>query len=30
MQASGRYGTHADFINGWDQETLERLVAALN
>ena len=21
IQASGRYGTHADFINGWDQET---------
>jgi hypothetical protein len=30
VQASGRYGTHADFINGWDQDTLERLVAALN
>ncbi|MGZ8782202.1 MAG: DUF1996 domain-containing protein [Gaiellaceae bacterium] len=30
IQASGRYGTHADFVNGWDQETLERLVAALN
>jgi uncharacterized protein DUF1996 len=30
IQASGRYGTHADFINGWNQETLEALVAALN
>ena len=30
IQASGRFGTHADFINGWDQETLEALVAALN
>jgi hypothetical protein len=30
LQASGRYGAHADFMNGWDQETLEALVAALN
>ncbi len=30
IQASGRFGTHADFINGWDQTTLEALVAALN
>lgn len=30
IQASGRYGTHADFINGWDQDTLAALVAALN
>jgi hypothetical protein len=30
LQASGRYGAHADFINGWDQETLARLVEALN
>ena len=30
VQASGRFGTHADFVNGWDQETLEKLVAALN
>lgn len=30
VQASGRFGTHADFVNGWNQETLERLVAALN
>jgi Domain of unknown function (DUF1996) len=29
-QASGRYGAHADFMNGWDQATLESLVAALN
>ena len=29
-QASGRYGAHADFMNGWDQETLATLVAALN
>ena len=30
VQASGRFGAHADFVNGWDQETLEKLVAALN
>jgi Domain of unknown function (DUF1996) len=30
LQASGRYGAHADFMNGWDQDTLEALVAALN
>ena len=30
LQASGRFGSHADFVNGWEQETLERLVAALN
>jgi len=30
LQASGRFGAHADFVNGWDQETLEALVAALN
>jgi len=30
LQASGRFGAHADFVNGWDQETLERLVAAMN
>lgn len=30
VQASGRYGTHADFVNGWDQDTLERLVEPLN
>jgi hypothetical protein len=28
--ASGRYGGHADFINGWDPEALAPLVAALN
>ena len=30
LQASGRFGTHADFVNGWDQAKLERLIAALN
>ena len=30
LQASGRFGAHADFVNGWDQETLETLVAAMN
>ena len=25
--ASGRFGAHADFMNGWDQAELERLVA---
>ena len=30
LQASGRFGAHADFMNGWNQETLEALVAALN
>ena len=30
VQSSGRFGTHADFVNGWSQETLETLVAALN
>ena len=30
LQASGRFGAHADFVNGWDQEQLEALVAALN
>ena len=28
--ASGRFGTHADFMNGWDQESLAKLVAGLN
>lgn len=28
--ASGRLGGHADFMNGWDQTVLERLVSALN
>ena len=30
FQAAGRFGAHADFVNGWDQETLEALVATLN
>ena len=30
LQASGRFGAHADFMNGWNQETLDALVAALN
>jgi Domain of unknown function (DUF1996) len=30
LQASGRYGAHGDFINGWDQELLAPLVEALN
>ena len=30
FQASGRFGAHADFVNGWDQDTLEALVATLN
>lgn len=30
IQASGRFGTHANFVNGWDQDTLSALVAALN
>jgi Domain of unknown function (DUF1996) len=28
--ASGRFGIHADFMNGWNQEILARLVTALN
>ncbi len=28
--ASGRFGAHADFINGWDQEELSKLVAGRN
>jgi hypothetical protein len=28
--ASGRFGGHADFMNGWDQEAFARLVAGLN
>jgi hypothetical protein len=28
--ASGKYGLHADFINGWDEDVLARLVAGLN
>ena len=30
LQASGRFGAHADFMNGWNQDTLDALVAALN
>jgi Domain of unknown function (DUF1996) len=28
--ASGKFGLHADFINGWDEEVLQRLVDGLN
>jgi hypothetical protein len=28
--ASGRFGTHADFINGWEPDELARLVTGLN
>lgn len=28
--ASGRFGLHADFMNGWDQASLATLVAGLN
>src|SRR5262249_38955166 len=28
--ASGRFGLHADFMNGWDQTALATLVAMLN
>jgi Domain of unknown function (DUF1996) len=28
--ASGTFGLHADFMNGWDQDVLSRLVAPLN
>jgi hypothetical protein len=28
--ASGRFGAHADFMNGWDQDALSALVARLN
>jgi hypothetical protein len=27
VQASGRFGAHADLMNGWHQAELERLVA---
>ena len=30
FQAAGPFGAHADFVNGWDQGTLEALVATLN
>jgi hypothetical protein len=28
--ASGKFGAHADFINGWDQQALATLVAGRN
>jgi Domain of unknown function (DUF1996) len=28
--ASGRFGAHADFMNGWDREAFTKLVAGLN
>jgi hypothetical protein len=28
--ASGRFGAHADFMNGWEQTALSKLVAGLN
>lgn len=28
--ASGRFGAHADFMNGWDQDTFSTFVAGLN
>ena len=28
--SAGRWASHGDFINGWDQEALERLTAGLN
>ncbi len=28
--ASGKFGAHGDFMNGWDQNLLERLVSGLN
>ena len=28
--SSGRFGTHADFTNGWNQETLALLATQLN
>ncbi len=28
--SSGKYGAHADFMNGWDDGVLSRLVSALN
>lgn len=28
--ASGKLGAHADFMNGWDQQVLSRLVTSLN
>jgi hypothetical protein len=28
--ASGRFAAHADFMNGWDMDALQKLVAGLN
>jgi Domain of unknown function (DUF1996) len=28
--SSGKFGAHADFMNGWDQNQLERIVSGLN
>jgi hypothetical protein len=28
--SSGKFGAHADFMNGWDQNLLERIVSGLN
>jgi hypothetical protein len=30
LLSSGRFGAHADFMNGWDQEAFATLVAGLN
>ncbi len=30
LVSAGRWASHGDFINGWDQEALERLTAGLN
>jgi hypothetical protein len=28
--ASGKFGLHADFMNGWDEDVLQKLVDGLN
>ena len=28
--SSGKFGAHADFMNGWDQDLLQRIVSGLN
>ena len=28
--SSGKFGAHADFMNGWNQQLLERIVSGLN
>jgi hypothetical protein len=28
--ASGRFGVHADFMNGWDEDAFSKFVAGLN